>query len=185
LTKSQQHHLLSYEFLNRQLTWTSLTEFLLFILPLILPSYRRIRRRLIRAAKTEGDDVRALSTLPDRFCAICFSQGWEGRVITNPSCGECGHVYCYTCLVGEIAGEEGDGWTCLRCGKIIKHVKRWQEVIGEDTTVEEMDERATRDEEDGAQESSGNSEDVVTPEEEDDKLDDVEEDSNEEENLFK
>lgn len=76
-----------------------------------------------------------MSTLPDRFCAICFSHGREGRLITNPHCGECGHPYCYTCLVGEVAGEEGDGWGCLRCGRVIKHVKRWQEVVEEETTV--------------------------------------------------
>src|SRR5271169_5412020 len=140
LTKSQHHHLLSYEYLNRQLTWTSLTEFLLFILPLILPSYRRLRRRILRSTNlsTSADGKADLASLPERFCAICFAKGREGRLVTNPYCGECGHVYCYTCLVGEVAGEEGDGWGCLRCGKIIKRVKRWVEgIVEENTAVEE------------------------------------------------
>jgi peroxin-2 len=186
-TKSQAHHLLSYEFLNRQLTWTSLTEFLLFILPLILPSYRRLRRRLIQATKSEATEQGALSTLPDRFCAVCFSQGREGRLITNPYCGECGHAYCYTCLLGEVAGEEGDGWHCLRCGMVIKHVKRWQEVILDELPcLENKDEvgqqEAVRGEGSLAEEIS--IEEVVTPETEETEEEAGEQDSEEGENLF-
>ena len=191
LTKSHPHHLLSYEFLNRQLTWTSLTEFLLFILPLILPSYRRLRRRLLRSiartskptTKSTESTVSAASTLPTgsivatvsteatepavskesigahvsqdskasdsalaghegiqptgelshlpvRFCAICYKQGREGHLITNPYTGPCQHVYCYSCLLGEVVGEEGDGWPCLRCGYIVKRIERWGEMEG-------------------------------------------------------
>lgn len=53
-------------------------------------------------------------------------------MITNPYCGECGHGYCYTCLVGAVAEEEGDGWGCLRCGTTINRVRRWTERIGEE-----------------------------------------------------
>lgn len=179
LTKSQRHHLLSYEFLNRQLTWTSLTEFLLFILPLILPSYRRLRRRLVRVAKSEGPEVGKLAMLPDRFCAICFSQGREGRLITNPYCGDCGHAYCYSCLVGEVAGEEGDGWACLRCGKMIQRIKRWEELREDEETVIDQEVDANNDHvEDGSKEVSQS--EGATPEDEDE----VESESDEEENLF-
>lgn len=186
LTKSQHHHLLSYEFLNRQLTWTSLTEFLLFILPLILPSYRRIRRRLVRATKNDDVQVGTLTTLPTRFCAICFSQGREGRLITNPYCGECGHAYCYTCLVGEVAGEEGDGWGCLRCGTVIKYVKRWEETMGEENTVDQKtdvgEEHAEGEEKEGGETSQ--SEEILTPEDEEEGVSDDGLESDEEENLF-
>jgi len=182
LTKSQPHHLLSYEFLNRQLTWTSLTEFLLFILPLILPSYRRIRRRLVRSIKPDDSQMGALAGLPTRFCAICFSKGREGRLITNPYCGECGHPYCYTCLMEEVAAEEGDGWACLRCGHIIRHIKRWEEALEDDeTVVEEKAEDAEPAQEEEERDSS-QSEEIVTPEEEEAEVE--EEDSNEDENLF-
>jgi len=187
LTKSQPHHLLSYEFLNRQLTWTSLTEFLLFILPLILPSYRRLRRRLAWATKSGDPETAALATLPDRFCAICFSQGREGRLITNPYCGECGHVYCYTCLLGEVAGEEGDGWTCLRCGMIVKHVGRWKEVVGEGPSSEE-NEGDTQEAKHIIEGTSGEESSIdegVTPESEEVQGEDGDEaDSEEGQNLF-
>lgn len=137
LTKSVQHHLLSYEFLNRQLTWTSLTEFLLFILPLISPSYRRIHRKLSRLKKPVGE-AGEFAALPVKFCAICFSKGREGRFVTNPYCGECGHCYCYTCLIGEVVGEEGDGWNCLRCNRSIRNIRRWEEITeGKDTVNQE------------------------------------------------
>lgn len=70
-----------------------------------------------------------LNTLPERFCGICFSQGREGRLVTNPYVGECGHVYCYACLIGEVVGEQGDGWGCLRCGHVIRHIRRWDETV--------------------------------------------------------
>lgn len=126
----------------------------------------------------------SLSTLPDRFCAICFSQGREGRLITNPYCGECGHVYCYTCVVGQVAGEEGDGWGCLRCGRVIKHVKRWEEVVEGETSVAEMTDgiEGHPDGEGEEGEDTSQSEEILTPEEEDE-VDD-EGGSDEEENLF-
>ena len=152
----------------------------MFILPLILPSYRRIRRRLVRATKSDVTEIGALSTLPDRFCAICFSQGREGRLITNPYCGECGHPYCYTCLVGEVAGEEGDGWGCLRCGKVIKHIKRWEEVVERESTVIEEKVGITEEPVEEEQETS-HSEEIASSEEE---VDEVEVESSEEDNLF-
>jgi peroxin-2 len=92
-----------------------------------------------------------LSFLPERTCAICYrdqnpatateseilaqsaSGGGGGGVIgsaatdiTNPyEAIPCGCVYCFTCLAQRIANEEGEGWTCLRCGEIIKECKPW------------------------------------------------------------
>ena len=122
----------------------------------------------------------ALVDLPIRFCAICFSKGREGRLITNPYCGECGHPYCYTCLMEEVAAEEGDGWACLRCGHVIRHIKRWEETLEDDETVveeKEEDVEATEEQEEQEEQDSSQSEDVVTPEDEEAEVD-------EEENLF-
>ena len=58
-------------------------------------------------------------------------KGREGRLVTNPYCGECGHAYCYTCLTEAVVEEDGDGWGCLRCGTIGKKVRRWEEIVGE------------------------------------------------------
>ncbi|KAJ9666328.1 peroxisome assembly protein (Peroxin-2) [Coniosporium apollinis] len=98
--------------------------------------------------------------LPERTCAICYaasnplptttgaaeadalaataSGGVVGSAqtdITNPYAAiPCGHVYCYTCLASAIAGEEGEGWSCLRCGEVVYSCKPWSgdvvEVVG-------------------------------------------------------
>jgi peroxin-2 len=134
----------------------------------------------VRATMSEGKGV--LSTLPERFCGICFAQGREGRLVTNPYCGECGHVYCYACLLGEVVGEEGDGWTCLRCGSMVRHIRRWVEKV--EIEGEEGKEQSSKEEE--AEENVGDVSEVEIPEiesEEEDSVEDVDEDSNEE-NLF-
>ncbi|OCK76991.1 hypothetical protein K432DRAFT_305161 [Lepidopterella palustris CBS 459.81] len=89
-----------------------------------------------------------LGFLPLRTCAICFkdqnptsaseadilasSAGAGGVVgsaatdITNPyETIPCGCVYCFACLAQRIANEEGEGWTCLRCGEVVKECKPW------------------------------------------------------------
>jgi peroxin-2 len=34
-------------------------------------------------------------------------------------------VYCFVCLTTRIEREEGEGWTCLRCGEIVKECRPW------------------------------------------------------------
>ncbi|KAF2186511.1 hypothetical protein K469DRAFT_749615 [Zopfia rhizophila CBS 207.26] len=95
-------------------------------------------------AKPAGE----LGFLPERTCPICYrdqnpttateqdiiaqSAGGGGVVgsaatdITNPyEAIPCGCVYCFACLVQRIANEEGEGWTCLRCGELIKECRPW------------------------------------------------------------
>lgn len=107
-----------------------------------------------RSSPNSGDDdeeskgVGELSFLPERTCAICYrdqnpttateadimasSAGGGGVVgsaatdITNPyEAMPCGCIYCFACIAQRIANEEGEGWTCLRCGEIIKECKPW------------------------------------------------------------
>jgi peroxin-2 len=90
-----------------------------------------------------------LGFLPERTCAICYSDqnpaaggGSEAELlaatagggvvgsaqtdITNPyEAMSCGDVYCFVCIVQKIEAEEGEGWTCLRCGEIVKECKPW------------------------------------------------------------
>jgi peroxin-2 len=156
--------------------------------------------------KTEGISLAPageLGNLPLRFCAICYKQGREGRLVTNPYQGECGHVYCYSCLVGEVVGEEGDGWNCLRCGVVIRRIRRWDDrvvVEGEGEEGKEGEKGGTADAErtvveevEGHDNVSGGT-DILTPEEDDveevdgvesdEEEDTQEEEEEEEENLF-
>lgn len=101
----------------------------------------------------DGDDDEAakggeLGFLPERTCAICYrdqnpttaseadimasSAGGGGVVgsaatdVTNPyEAVPCGCIYCFACIAQRIANEEGEGWTCLRCGETIKECQPW------------------------------------------------------------
>ncbi|KAF9732704.1 hypothetical protein PMIN06_002846 [Paraphaeosphaeria minitans] len=101
---------------------------------------------------TDEDDAKPageLAFLPERTCAICYrdqnpttqteqdvlstSAGGGGGVvgsattdITNPyEAVPCGCVYCFACIAQRIANEEGEGWTCLRCGETIIECRPW------------------------------------------------------------
>ncbi|RPB03147.1 hypothetical protein L873DRAFT_1732116 [Choiromyces venosus 120613-1] len=148
----------SFEYLNRQLVWHAFTEFLLFILPLIRVSrWRRWWARLNRKFRsgssnttTTGEGYGELSFLPERTCAICHKEtdsgtepagatagaGGKATDIVNPyEAVGCGHIYCYICLAGKIELEEGDGWTCLRCGNLVKRCRPWRGGLKGLTTV--------------------------------------------------
>ncbi|GJD02875.1 pex2/pex12 amino terminal region [Colletotrichum higginsianum] len=99
----------------------------------------------------EGDDEKTtngeLGFLPERTCAICYqdqnalasteteimaaaaSSGVIGSAqtdITNPyETIPCGCLYCFVCLATRLEREEGEGWTCLRCGELVKECKPW------------------------------------------------------------
>ncbi|KAI9747745.1 MAG: peroxisome assembly protein (Peroxin-2) [Lichina confinis] len=99
-------------------------------------------------AQKEKEPSGQLSFLPERTCAICYESqnpssmsetevlarsGTHGGVsgsaltdITNPyEAIPCGCVYCFVCLAQSIGSEEGYGWTCLRCGTIVKECRPW------------------------------------------------------------
>lgn len=96
----------------------------------------------------ESKQAGELGFLPERTCAICYrdqnptttteadiiaqSSGGGGVVgsvatdITNPyEAVPCGCIYCFACLAQRIANEEGEGWTCLRCGELVKECRPW------------------------------------------------------------
>ncbi|KAF2622333.1 hypothetical protein BU25DRAFT_415279 [Macroventuria anomochaeta] len=97
-----------------------------------------------------------LGFLPERTCAICYrdqnpassaesdvlpaSAGGGGVVgsaatdITNPyEAVRCGCVYCFACIAQRIANEEGEGWTCLRCGQVVHECRPWRGDVLEPT----------------------------------------------------
>ncbi|KAF1981664.1 hypothetical protein K402DRAFT_364293 [Aulographum hederae CBS 113979] len=116
--------------------------------------WRRTKRTVTSAfggrATSDDDDEKAggeLAFLPERTCAICYhdqnpSGGSEAEMlaasatsgvigsaqtdVTNPyEAVPCGCIYCFVCLAQRIEVEEGEGWTCLRCGEVVKECKPW------------------------------------------------------------
>ncbi|PHH71727.1 hypothetical protein CDD83_5110 [Cordyceps sp. RAO-2017] len=154
---SQVSREVSFEYLNRQLVWHALTEFLLFVLPLVgINRWRRWLGRTWRRTKemmrTGGDPAGAsvggeYAFLPERTCAICYQDQNEAATteaemlaaaasggvvgsaqtdVTNPyETIPCGCLYCFVCLATRLEREEGEGWTCLRCGEHVKECRPW------------------------------------------------------------
>lgn len=116
----------------------------------IARAWKKSKTLFVRASE-EDDDVPKgeLAFLPERTCAICYadqnptggqseqdilaaSSGSGGVIgsaatdVTNPyETIPCGCVYCFVCLAQRIEAEEGEGWTCLRCGEVVKECRPW------------------------------------------------------------
>jgi peroxin-2 len=105
-------------------------------------------KSVVHSRGDEEDGIKSgeFAFLPERTCAICYqdqnsstseaeviaASGSTGAIgsaqtnITNPyETIPCGCVYCFVCLTGRIEAEEGEGWTCLRCGEEVKECKPW------------------------------------------------------------
>ncbi|KAI9692594.1 MAG: peroxisome assembly protein (Peroxin-2) [Bathelium mastoideum] len=87
--------------------------------------------------------------LPERTCAICYQDqnpvgatgesemmttfgapsgivGSAQTDITNPyETRPCGCIYCYVCIAQKLEAEEDEGWTCLKCGALVKECRPW------------------------------------------------------------
>lgn len=120
----------NFEFQNRQLVWNVMTEFLVFILPLLqLNKVKKAFKRLVaRTTNNRASSVMNLkskySELPESQCAICC----EGREVigtkvastevTNPFVTNCGHIFCYICIATRFNHIENDvegAELCPRC----------------------------------------------------------------------
>ncbi|KAG7759110.1 hypothetical protein KL911_000247 [Ogataea haglerorum] len=122
---------ISYEFQDRQLVWNTLTEFLVFIMPML--SMSKLSKSVMRLLQTDQrleEKETIYRFLPERCCAICYQNttragetdaSIDEHLITNPFETSCGHVYCYVCLMAKL--EDGDPWQCLRCGERVEFVR--------------------------------------------------------------
>ncbi|QIW99756.1 hypothetical protein AMS68_005274 [Peltaster fructicola] len=114
-------------------------------------------RRASMAIAEELEHKGELAYLPERTCPICYQDqnpstgqseqdvinagsnsgiiGSAATDITNPyETIPCGCVYCYICLTQRIEAEEGEGFTCLRCGEpAVKSCKPWNGDVLEET----------------------------------------------------
>lgn len=180
---------ISFEFQNRQLIWNTLTEFLVYILPIIsLPKLKRnlnnFMYKSLGSSTDSGDSESGNDSLkntykflPERVCAICYENNvlkdtlsnigsttasgsgttaastatsianisMDDNLITNPYETNCGHLYCYFCIVSklEIQNELNQGtdskdksyWNCLRCGEMVE----WCKVYDGDCNLFDID----------------------------------------------
>ena len=112
----------------------------------------------LHSGRDEENAVRSgpLSFLPERTCAICFQDrsstltpeaevlganiagaggviGSAASDIVNPyETLTCSCIYCFVCIATKLEAEEGGGWTCLRCGELVKKCRPWQgDVLGQ------------------------------------------------------
>lgn len=121
-------------------------------------------KNMVRAQTEEEDDAEKpkngpLSFLPERTCAICYQDQNPGSTseaeilgantgaggvigsaatdIVNPyETIPCGCIYCFVCIATKIEGEEGNGWSCLRCGQTVYRCKPWNGDVLEDKKSE-------------------------------------------------
>jgi peroxin-2 len=112
----------------------------------------RAWRKMVNSMRSSGEDDEPakqgeLAFLPERTCAICYrdqnptstteadvlaasaSGGIAGSAqtdVTNPyETVPCGCIYCFVCIVQKVEAEEGQGWSCLRCGETVKKCQPW------------------------------------------------------------
>lgn len=126
----------SYEFQNRQLAWTVMTELAIFTLPLLkVKKLQRValglKRRLVAKSgdvSTNEVELPPYAHLSILQCAYCVDQqrrsvelASAAKFITNPMKTNCGHVFCYVCIVTALHGANTDGEPakCLRCNHAI------------------------------------------------------------------
>ncbi|KAI1198382.1 Pex12 amino terminal region-domain-containing protein [Nemania serpens] len=110
-------------------------------------TWRRTKELIhVESEEHAGGKKGEFAFLPERTCAICYqdqnsaaseaeilaaaaSSGVVGSAqtdITNPyETIPCGCIYCFVCLATRLEREEGEGWTCLRCGELVKECKPW------------------------------------------------------------
>lgn len=139
----------NYEFQNRQLVWNVMTEFLVFLLPLLqLRRISKFTKKLYHRASGPNTfefepgntkQVTPYTSLPVLECAICHYNNHQavqsgGRVfttagpVTNPCITNCGHVYCYVCIATQfnVMKSSGDDVPCLRCGSKLEWFKEFE-----------------------------------------------------------
>ncbi|OWB83272.1 hypothetical protein B5S33_g1901 [[Candida] boidinii] len=226
---------ISFEFQNRQLIWNTLTEFLVYILPIIsLPKLKRNLNNFMYKslgssadsgdAETGNDSLKnTYKFLPERVCAICYENNvlkdtfsnvssttaagggntvgstatsianinMDDNLITNPYETNCGHLYCYFCIVStlEIQNELNQGtdskdktyWNCLRCNEMVE----WCKVYDGDCNLFDIDIGDDSDSESESEASVDGEEDEEVEEEEEEEEDDEDEydDDNDEDEI--
>jgi len=108
----------SFEFMNRQLIWSSFSELIMFLMPLVnLEGVKRMMKRLMRGNRRVGDGG-GEGEKKENECGVCSASPMNTAVVAEP----CGHGYCYYCLKTSLMTEKG--FCCLNCGQQLMSMKR-------------------------------------------------------------
>lgn len=116
-------------------------------------AWKRFRTSITADPETEDLSEKPksgpLAFLPETTCAICYADqnpaqtseaevlganvgagGVIGSVqtdIVNPyETMPCACIYCFVCIATKIESEEGNGWSCLRCGETVYRCRPWK-----------------------------------------------------------
>ncbi|KAG2735882.1 hypothetical protein G9P44_002096 [Scheffersomyces stipitis] len=131
----------NFEFQNRQLVWNVMTEFLVFLLPLLqLNKLRKMARQALSTSKSQEKTtiISPYTNLPLSQCAICHDNNNQAAAsgmksfttsgnITNPYVTNCGHIYCYVCISTRFNAikASGEELPCLRCGSKLEWFREY------------------------------------------------------------
>lgn len=153
----------NYEFQNRQLVWNVMTEFLVFIVPLLqLKKLAKMSQKLLSPYKTSESKKSPYENLGISQCAVCVYNKERSAIsgdkkiasvssnITNPYITSCGHIYCYICATSLLGADSFEGSGCLRCSMKIEWIKKYNDIDSDcilvdydeisDEEIEEQDE---------------------------------------------
>ena len=103
-----------FDILNRQVIWQAFTEFFMFAAPFFrFQKLRKLFSKFIFSLfQTSNHDK-----LPDDVCVICHESGYPRTQIQQPRLTNCGHMYCYYCLVSQLMADPS--YSCPRCGMTV------------------------------------------------------------------
>ncbi|KAK6458034.1 peroxisome assembly protein [Scheffersomyces xylosifermentans] len=148
----------NFEFQNRQLVWNVMTEFLVFLLPLLqLNKLRRLAKLALNPKrdggseeKSTGQIITLYTNLPKSQCAVCHENNNQvasaglkslttSGTITNPYVTNCGHVYCYVCISIRFNAikTSGEDLPCLRCGQKLEWFREYGSAENDDDVDED------------------------------------------------
>ena len=110
-----------FDLLNRQVIWQAFTEFFIFAAPFfrfqkLQKLFSKILYSIIPIASFKGrqDDS------PDDVCLICKDSGYPRTTIHQPRLTNCGHCFCYYCLVSQMMADPS--FSCPRCGTTVTDI---------------------------------------------------------------
>ena len=116
--RNMPHRQLSFELMNRQLVWQDISDFMLFIFPLINFTYfKNLFNRMKWKFQSNSSQAFSQSKF-DEICPICLSSPINTKYLTN-----CNHSYCYYCLRTSLL--ENSNFLCVRCGQQVNKIHRF------------------------------------------------------------